>query len=269
VGSKSKQSTSTKDVVYQRADASQIPINYGATQLAPSDIARWLDQALYQKAAYLSQAQRLAYFTAVVQNLVNVHRYTVGQIGEARYLLARKLISKIEDMRNETCKDLFKQAVLDEAWTTEVDWQNPFEYKFYPATAGSRYSGRFRFKKNHFGAVIADLKGEGEEFDCLSEIDKHPNVKQWIRNLDFAPGFWLPTSRGKFYPDFIVELLDGTVVVIEYKGQHLRSDPYEIEKRTVGLLWAKKSMPRCRFEFVFKNGDRGEALVEQLSKLLA
>jgi type III restriction enzyme len=256
-------------VVYQRADASQIPINYGATQLTPSDIARWLDQALYQKAAYLSQVQRLAYFSAVVENLVNVHRYSVGQIGEARYLLAKKLISKIEDLRNKTCKNLFKQAVLDEAWITEADWQNPFEYKFYPATAGSRYSGRFRFKKNHFGAVIADLKSDGEEFDCLSEIDKHPNVKQWIRNLDFAPGFWLPTSRGKFFPDFIVELFDGTAVVIEYKGQHLRSDAYEIEKRTVGLLWAKKATQRCRFEFVFKNGDRGEAMAEQLSKLLA
>lgn len=255
-------------VVYQRADASQIPINYGATQLAPNDIARWLDQALYQKLAYLTQTQRLAYFTAVVHNLIATRGYSVGQLGEARYVLARRLLTKIEELRNEACRGLFRQAVLGEAWATELDWQNPFEYTYYPASAGSRYTGRFRFRKNHYGAVIADLKSDGEEFDCLSEIDKHPNVKQWIRNLDFAPGFWLPTSRGKFYPDFIVELMDGSVAVLEYKGQFLRSDPYEIEKREVGLLWAKRSSKKCRFEFVFKRSDRGETLVEQVQDLL-
>ena len=92
-------------------------------------------------------------------------------------------------------------------------------------------------------------------------------MKTWIRNLVDPPGFSLPTSRGKFYPDFIVELIDGTVAVIEYKGP-FRSDPYEIEKRAVGLLWSRKSGGKCRFEFVFKKGDNGESLSEQINLLL-
>ena len=115
--------------------------------------------------------------------------------------------------------------------------------------------------------LFADLKSEGEEFDCLVAIDGHPRVERWIRNLDMAPGFSLPTSRGKFFPDFLVKLVDGTVVVVEYKGQFLRADAYEIEKRVVGRLWAEKTLGRCRLDFVFKRGDSGEPLAEQLGAL--
>ncbi|MFN8696577.1 MAG: hypothetical protein ACK5XE_09705 [Burkholderiales bacterium] len=183
-------------------------------------------------------------------------------------MLARRLLAKIEDLRNDACKTLFRQVVLDEGWAIEVDWQNLFNAKNYPAPAGSRYAGPQRFKKNYYGAIIADLKSSGEEFDYLVEIDKHARVKSWIRNLDFAPGFALPTSRGKFFPDFLVELIDGTVVVIEYKGQHLRSNPYEIEKREVGRLWARATNGKCRFDFVFKSGDKGESLPAQIDALL-
>jgi type III restriction enzyme len=256
-------------IVYHRSDPAQIPLNYGATHLATSDIARWLDQMLYMKTPFLTKELRQAYFSAVLHRLVNVHNYSVGQLAEARYVLARRLLSKIEDLRNAACKVLFRQAVLDGGWSIEIDWHNLFSARSYPAPAGTRYNGRFRFNKNYYGAVIADLKSDGEEFDCLVEIDRHPRVKSWIRNLDFPPGFALPTSRGRFFPDFLLELVDGTVVVIEYKGQHLRSDPYEIEKREVGRIWARATNGKCRFDYVFKTGDSNESLAEQITALLA
>lgn len=257
-------------VSYHRADPLQIPMNYGATNLTVQDIARWLDQLLFQKLPFLLQRERIAYFTAVVQRLVDTKGHAVGELAGARYVLARRLVDKVEELRNEACKTRFKQAVLDEGWALDVDWDAPFEFKpnAYPASAGSRYSGRFKFKRHYYGPTIADLKDDGEEFECAQMIDAHPNVKSWIRNLDFSPGFWLPTSRGKFYPDFVVELKDGRIAVVEYKGQHLRSEPYEIEKRAVGQLWARKSAGKCRFEFVFKKGDNGEPLSAQLNALL-
>ena len=97
-------------------------------------------------------------------------------------------------------------------------------------------------------------------------IDHHPQVKHWIRNLDQAPfGFWLPTAKGKFFPDFIAELVDGRIAVIEYKGAHLRNDPYEIEKRKVGELWAAGSDRKCVFESVYLQ-DAGLNLDAQLNK---
>lgn len=45
-------------------------------------------------------------------------------------------------------------------------------------------------------------------------------VKYWVRNLAVQPrtSFWLPTSTDRFYPDFVAELVDGRVLVMEYKG---------------------------------------------------
>ncbi len=34
-------------------------------------------------------------------------------------------------------------------------------------------------------------------------------------------GFWLPTSFGRFHPDFVCELMDGTLFVAEYKGEQI------------------------------------------------
>lgn len=78
----------------------------------------------------------------------------------------------------------------------------------YPVPANKRYSGKFRFDK-HFYPVVADLEDGGEEWRCALAIDEHPKVRRWVRNLDSDPvaGFWLPVSTGRFYPDFVCELM--------------------------------------------------------------
>ncbi len=59
--------------------------------------------------------------------------------------------------------------------------------------------------------VLAKLRDDTEEFRCAVMIDSHPKVKHWVRNLerDIQGAFWLPTSYGKFFPDFVCELKDG------------------------------------------------------------
>jgi len=62
-------------------------------------------------------------------------------------------------------------------------------------------------------------------------------------------------------------LLDARIAVVEYKGAHLLSDPYEIEKRQVGELWARTSGGRCLFGYVVK--DRaGVGMAAQLDELI-
>jgi type III restriction enzyme len=254
----------------QRADAAQIPMNYGSTNLQSSDIARWLDQELFRDLDFLTQAQRYAYFLRVVERLISEKQQSIGQLAEARFALAKRVLAKLEDIRDQACKASFKQYVLDENWLIELDSSRSFAFgaTSYPVSPMRRYQGRHRFKK-HYYPSIADLRAEGEEFDCAVAIDGHPQVSMWIRNLDFPPGFSLPTSLQNFYPDFLVKLHDGRVVVVEYKGAHLRDTQREIEKRAVGTLWAKKSKGEYNFGFVFKTGDRGESLKEQLDALIA
>ncbi len=66
-----------------------------------------------------------------------------------------------------------------------------------------------------------------------------------------TPKLWLPTSFGRLYPDFVCELTDGRLLVAEYKGEHLRNVPKEIEKGEVGRLWAEHSGGSRRFAMLF------------------
>ena len=84
-------------------------------------------------------------------------------------------------------------------------------------------SGKFRFAK-HFYPLPPDLEDGGEEWLCAIAIDSHASVKRWVRNLDSEPecAFWLPASSGRFYPDFVCELVNGLLLVAEYKGDQIR-----------------------------------------------
>ena len=80
----------------------------------------------------------------------------------------------------------------------------------------------------------------GEEFQCAFALDGLEEVAVWVRNLPRqAYGFWLPTSRDRFWPDFVARLADGRLFVVEYKGA-----PYvanAAEDRLVGRLWAERT----------------------------
>jgi type III restriction enzyme len=88
-------------------------------------------------------------------------------------------------------------------------------------------------------------------------IEQHPRVRRWVRNLDSDPtyGFWLPTASTRFYPDFVCDLTDGRVAVIEYRTQ-------------VGRRWAASSGGRALFVMVCKL-ERGLNVSQQLDAALA
>ena len=257
-------------VKLRAADASQIAFDYGSGTITAMDLVRWLDQSLFQKLPEFTQGQRSSYFAAVVSHLVNERGLPLMLLARARFKLAQDIEARVGDLKDKAARLQFRQLVLEEAWTIEPDWERPlvFEANRYPAPAGSRYTGRWAFPK-HFYPVLADLKDGGEEILCAQLIDSHVKVRRWVRNLDTPPcGFALATSRGRFYPDFVAELMDGRVAVIEYKGAHLLNDPYEIEKRQIGELWARNSRGKCLFGQVVKDRN-GLGLSAQLDGLLA
>ena len=257
-------------VKLRAADASQIALDYGSSTVTADDLVRWLDQSLFQKLPGLTQGQRRAYFAAVVSYLMHEQGLPLVTLARARFRLAQDIEARIGDLQDKAASARFRQLVLEGAWDVEPDWTRPlvFEANRYPVPTGSRYSGRYDFRK-HFYPVLADLKDGGEEFSCAQLLDNHRAVKHWVRNLAAAPcSFALATSRGRFFPDFVAELLDGRIAVVEYKGAHLLNDPYEIEKRQVGELWAHKSGGRCLFGQVVKD-QSGVGIHGQLDILLA
>ena len=133
--------------------------------------------------------------------------------------------------------DLFSQLQV----ANEPQLENSFEFKrgMYPVK--KPYRGSFKFKK-HFYAQIDDLREKtdggniSEEFQCAQLLDLHPKVKYWVRNIPKQPqySFWLPTEKDYFYPDFVAELVDGSIFVLEYKGGHLDTADNARVKNAIG-----------------------------------
>ena len=74
----------------------------------------------------------------------------------------------------------------------------------------------------------------------------------------------MPTSDDNFYPDFIVQLNDGRLLVIEYKGEHLVSNDDTKEKEAIGLLWEKASEGKCLFLLGVKKDGQSRGIYEQI-----
>lgn len=259
-------------VALRSAGSAQMAMDWESSSIDADTLVGWLDQSLFKapELAGFTQSQRRAYLAAVVNHQLHGCGVPLVVLAQARFKLTRAIEAHVGDLREAATRRAFQQQVLGlgdgGAWLIEPDWAHPhvFEPGRYPAPVASRYGGRYQFGKHYF-PVLADLKDGGQEFQCAQLIDRHPKVRHWVRNLDTAPcGFGLPTSRGRFYADFVAELVDGRVALLEFKGAHLLNDPYEIEKRQVGELWARTSGARAVFGWLTIEG-----LAQQLDTALA
>ena len=238
------------------------------------DLARWLAANLQHPARNVAQdvtpAHLRAFIVATLRHLIDAQRLPLEQLVRHQHTLARQLEARIAELRDRAAHAAFRQCVLDQGWHVEASAEHRFEFgPAYPVAANRRYDGKFSFTK-HYYPVLASLKDKGEEWHCAVAIDRHPQVARWVRNLDSDPvaGFWLPTSFGRFYPDFVCELKDGRLLVVEYKGAHLATVAKEIEKGEVGKLWAERSGGRCLFAMVFKERG-GLGVGQQIDAALA
>ena len=152
----------------------------------------------------------------------------------------------------------------------ESSFRYSFEFKpgLYPARAPF-YSGRYKFNK-HYYPIIEDLKVDGEEFLCAQAIDANTKVQHWVRNLvdRRQASFRLPLAKGWFYPDFVAELEDSRLFVIEYKGEPYKTNDDSREKNAVGRLWAEKSGGKCLFLMAEESDSKGQNVYQQLETVI-
>ncbi|MDP1646889.1 MAG: DEAD/DEAH box helicase family protein [Rubrivivax sp.] len=257
-----------------RGDAAQLPLDHVAGTVTADDLARWLAAELQHPsrnvAVDILPTPVRAFALAAVHHLVHDKHIPLEQLARHQYPLAQRLATHIAELRDKAAQSAFRQLMLDGGW--EIAASPSHEFKFdpavYPVPGNKRYQGKFRFSK-HYYPVLADLEDGSEEWRCAMALDEQPKVLHWVRNLDSDPvaGFWLPTSFGRFFPDFVCQLTDGRVFVAEYKGEHLRAVPKEIEKSQVGAVWAERSGGRAVFAMVYKH-ERGMTMAQQIEAVL-
>ena len=97
----------------------------------------------------------------------------------------------------------------------------------------------------------AEDQMNNDELELAGRFSGMNNVRWWHRIIE-RRGFCL---NGPFnhYPDFVLMTANGTVVVVETKGEQLKNDDSR-RKLKLGCTWAHMSGNRFRYYMVFQDG---------------
>jgi type III restriction enzyme len=258
-----------KKLTYRLADQNQAYnldwVEGGHTE---NDLLFWLEPQVRQIGLIPSQLR--GFLAKLIPYLTKSRGLPLTGLVRSKYVLAQAVREQIESYRQQAADKGFQYALFEGTDDLETRFDHVFEFSpgYYPARPPF-YQGRYRFSR-HFYPEIEDLKEDGEEFECAKLIDSHPKVKYWIRNLVNRDGaaFRLPLAKRWFYPDFIAELVDGRLLVIEYKGKVYATNDDSREKRAVGELWARKSSGQCLFLMAEKKNAQGMRAFQQIDELI-
>lgn len=215
-------------------------------------LVNWLDRRLPVSARRdITRVSSTLFIAKALDAIEAKTKLGIEGIARAKFRLVEalvKVIAKHRDTREATAfeRALFPQSGLD--FQTSSDLELVFDESRY--AYNQPYKGGTVFKK-HLFRVVGDLEPNGEEYECAVYLERHKDVKAWVRNTSRQPhSFWLQTSSDKFYPDFVALLMDGRVLAVEYKGAHLASGDDAKEKRLIGELWADRSSGHCLFAMI-------------------
>ena len=197
------------------------------------------------------QLQKFVY--AVILDLVCERGLNIVDLKANLFQLVEAISVKIKKVEYELIVDKYN-TLLDDASTFEIDPGKVFTFDPYNYPT-SKIDPRSKVFKKHYYKLVDQLNGteKSGEFACAKFLDDLEEVEFWVRNLERNPeySFWLQTSTDKFYPDFIAKLKSGKILVLEYKGEHLKN-PDTAEKEKLGLLWGSLS-DQYNFAMVFED----------------
>lgn len=257
-----------KEISYHIAQQSEvINLNEDLLDVTEQDLIGWLDRECKQ--TDVMQRDLIKFSALLINDLLQQPNINLTALVRNKYPLLRAVRDLIGLYRKRAQKQGYQQTLFGN--DSQVLLSDAFVYRFSPQHYPARppyYAGRYKFQK-HFFPIIEDLKAQGEEYECAKAIDSLPEVKYWIRNLvrrEHA-SFWLPLAHNRFYPDFVCELKDGRMLVVEYKGEAYASNDDSAEKRAVGELWAKSSDGRCLFIMAVEQDGQGRDVRQQIQDL--
>lgn len=233
------------------------------TELDEIGLCRWLDKKL--RAADIKQEILLEFLRRTVKNLLARDDIDMPKLVRGRFVLEKILQHKISFYRKAAYSKGYQSCMFGDKAITTISPEFRFSFALnnnYPSSIN--YEGKFGFSKHYYSRI--GMMND-EEAECAFAIDQNPNVKFWVRNLERQPkySFWLPTSTDKFYPDFLVQLNDGRILVVEYKGsQFVGSDDVE-EKELIGRVWAEKL--GNLFLMAWKKNHEGKSVIQQINEV--
>lgn len=191
-----------------------------------------------------------------LQELLLKGTYDLAKANNQNFLIRNLLSQRIKELRLEAVNQAYQHTLFEDGYQNRVQVSNEHEFVFHDKAyaPSSDYDGRygnFQFR-NHYYGRIGDFDSK-EEWECAVWLDmqaQQGNIDFWVRNLvpKEACSFYLQKADGRFYPDFVCQLKNGKVLVVEYKGSNAWTDAKD--DRLIGGLWAEMSGGNCQFIMV-------------------
>ena len=234
------------------------------TPWTEEELAVWLNNKV--RCIDVSSNVMNKFVLLALDELIETKKIKLETLVRLRYQLANTIEDKIADNRKKVIISNYSQCLFGENSSERLCLAKPLVFSAdYPAK--SFYSDNFIFQK-HFFPNIAEMNPE--EIDVAKALDENKKIKYWIRNLERQPNyaFWLQTSTDKFYPDFVAELNDGRILVVEHKGMDRYSDDDSKEKRTLGMLWASLSKGKCLFVMTRLKDAKNRNIKQQIEDVI-
>jgi type III restriction enzyme len=212
----------------------------------------WLDRHIEHKD--IPAGESAEFLRKVIRGLMAKFGITdVSDLALDRFRLKDEVERRIDQHRAAEHKAAFQLYLLPDSGLTVTN-DRGINFKTMVYEPSWLYEGSFQFKKHYFGkpGELREKTPSGdltEEFKCAQFIDGLAEVRFWVRNLARkTSSVRLQTSTDWFYPDFICQLVNGRVLIVEYKGKIFYESVDSEEKRAVGAVWASRSGGKCLFE---------------------
>ncbi|HMO05102.1 MAG TPA: DEAD/DEAH box helicase family protein [Kiritimatiellia bacterium] len=222
----------------------------GGTDWTLDALIGWLDRRIDHRDIPMGESAE--FLRKALRGLMTRHGITdISMLALDRFRLQDVIDEAIQRHRIQERTAAFREFLLPtSALTVREDMAINFKTIMYEPSW--HYEGGYQFKKHYYGPKPGELeekRADGsltEEFQCAAFLDELPEVEFWVRNLARKnTSFRLHLSKDWFYPDFVCQLKDGRILVVEYKGGFLWTDAEE--KRAIGAVWASRSGGKCLF----------------------
>jgi len=222
----------------------------GSSDWTVETLVAWLDRHIDHRDIPVGESAE--FLRKVIRGLMAKHGITdLSVLALDRFRLRDEIETRIQSHRENEQKAAFQQFLMPDSMLAVSD-ERAINFRTMQYEPSWLYEGGFKFEKHYFGPKPGELRettangAQTEEFKCAQFLDAQPEVQFWMRNLSGKlSSFRLQTSKYRFYPDFLCQLVDGRILAVEYKGAHLWTDAEE--KRAVGAVWASRSGGRCLF----------------------
>jgi type III restriction enzyme len=192
----------------------------------------------------------MVFMSTFLSGLLKTPGVDLARANRQKFLLRAILETKMRELRRRAVDKAYQQFLFSDGVTERATVGGGFDFTFHPdGYAPSRDYARAHEFVKHYYPRVGDFDS-GEEEECAHWLDRaaqRGEFEFWVRNLVRKPtcSFFLPTVKGRFFPDFVCKLPNDKTLVVEYKST--RDWDSAKPDRDIGELWEELSGGKCLF----------------------